>query len=90
VTEKVIPLTLVVIPAKAGIQSIHKEEWIPSQAGNVLCCLIHTMTKRDKEGMTKRVDSLLQGNDGRKTWIPDQVEDDKKRVGMAGMRTTGK
>jgi hypothetical protein len=24
------------------------------------------------------VDSLLQGNDGRKTWIPDQVGDDKK------------
>jgi len=58
---------LFVIPAKAGIQSIHKEEWIPFYKGmteeNPGSPIRSGMTKRDKEGMTKRVDSLLQGND---------------------------
>jgi hypothetical protein len=51
-----------VIPAKAGIQSIHKEEWIPFYKGmtenpgfRIKC----GMTKRNgspiRSGMTKRV-----------------------------------
>ncbi len=63
----------IVIPAKAGIQSIHKEEWIPSQAGN---------DKKRQGGNDKKNGSPIRS--GMTIYFPDRVGDDGMGVRVRG------